>query len=102
MNNFNKCNKCGEYHWSHEDCKPEYLVYYEPFMGDEPKKVRSNNHENAALSFAQYYNDRSDYSLMNETINVKVEYQGIIKHFNVGAEPDIHYTSSEISDVTLK
>ncbi len=98
MNDFNKCKKCGEYHWSHENCRPEYSVYYEPYMGDEAKKVRASSHENAALAFAQYYNDRSDYALMNETINVKVEFEGIIKFFSIGAEPDIHYTYSEISD----
>lgn len=91
-----KCYKCNEYHHQNENCRTEYNVYYEPYMGDEPKKIRASDHENAALGFAQYYNERSDYSLMNETIEVKVEKDGVVKYFNIGAEPDIHYTSSEL------
>ena len=96
MNSFNQCPKCKEYHWTHENCNPIFLVYYEEYMGHEPKEIRAVNHENAALKFAAYYNTRSDYKLMNETIEIKVEKDGVVKFFSVGAEPDVHYTSSEI------
>ena len=96
MNEYKKCNKCHEWHWTNSECKPEYLVYYEEYMGDEPKIIRALDHENAALGFAQYYNVENDYCLMGDTIEIKVEKDGIIKFFKVGAEPDVHYSSYEI------
>jgi hypothetical protein len=71
------------------------LVYHEDYMGDEPKSVRAFDHEDAAIKYGQWYN-QDDYDLMNETIQVKVEKDGEIKFFEVGVEPDIHYTSKEI------
>ena len=98
MNNYKKCDKCHEWHWTNSKCNPEYLVYFEEYMGDEPKKMIASNHEDAALKFAQYYNTQNDYCLMNENIEVKVEKDGVVKFFVVGAEPDIHYSSSEIEE----
>lgn len=93
---FNKCEKCKEYHWSNEACLPEYSVYYEDWTGDEPKIMHASSHEQAALAFALYYNTRADYALMNETIEIKVVKDGIVKFFCIGAEPDVHYSSTEI------
>lgn len=70
-------------------------------MGDEPKKIRATNHEDAARGFAQYYNTQCDYCLMNETIEVKVEKDGVVKYFKVGAEPDVYYSSSEIDGLSF-
>jgi hypothetical protein len=100
MNDYKKCDKCHEWHWTNSECEPEYLVYFEDYMGDEPKKIRASNHEAAALKFAQYYNTQNDYCLMNENIEVKVEKDGVIKFFKVGAEPDVHYSSSEIEGLS--
>jgi hypothetical protein len=97
MNDFKKCDNCHDWHWTNESCKPEYLVYYEDYMGDEPKLIHALSHNDAALKFAQYYNTRTDYSLINDSIDVKVEKDGIIKFFNIGAEPDIYYSSTEIN-----
>ena len=94
--NFKKCEICKEWHWTNEKCAPEYFVYHEDYMGDEAKSIRAYDHENAALKYGQYYN-KEDYPLMNDTIQVKVvDKDGVIKFFEVGAEPDIHYTSKEI------
>ena len=99
MSEFKKCDKCKEWHSTEFGCRPEYLVYFEEYMGDEPKIIRASNHEDAALGFAQYYNTKNDYCLMNKTISVKVEKDGVVKFFKVGAEPDVHYSSSEIKEL---
>lgn len=98
MANLVKCDICNKWHWSDEKCVPEYLVYFEQYLGDVPKSIRANNHENAALEFAQYYNDINEYILIDNEIKVMVEKDGIIKHFVVSAERDIHYSSTEIDN----
>lgn len=95
MRNFNKCNDCGEWHWDNDNCVPEYSVYHEEYMGEEAKSVRAHSHESAAIKYAEYYN-QDDCPLMNNTVQIKVEKDGLIKYFEVGAEPDIHYSSTEI------
>jgi hypothetical protein len=102
MSNYRKCDNCNEWHWTETDCNPEYMVYYEPYMGDDPKIIKASNHENAAIRFAEYYNTQCDYCLMNEFIEVKVEKDGIIKYFSIGAEPSIYYSSSEIENLSSK
>ena len=81
MNNFKKCEICHEWHWSDSKCEPEYSVYHDEYMGDEPKIMRASSHEDAALKYAQYYNTRNDYCLMNEDIKVKVEKDGVVEFF---------------------
>lgn len=100
MSNYNKCTKCGEYHFTRESCEPEYFVYHENYMGDESKSIRAVNHEDAAVKYAQYYNIQNEYILMNDDIEVKVEKDGVVKYFMVGAEPDIYYSSDEIDKLT--
>ena len=97
MNKFEKCEKCHEWHWNESECKPIYLVYHEGYLGEESKSVRASNHDDAALEYAQWYNTGNDYLLMNDTIEIRVEKDGVIKYFRVGAEPDINYSSTEIS-----
>lgn len=96
---YKKCEICKEYHYDTERCEPIYWVYYQPYMGDKPKEIRADSHDNAALKFAQYYNIRCEYCLMNKEIEVKVEKDGVVKYFKVGAEPDVYYSSSEINKV---
>lgn len=100
MGKYEKCDKCHEYHWSNVECDPEFKVYFEDYMGDEPKTIHASNHEDAAIEFAQFYNMRNDYCLMNEQIEVKVERDGVIKYFAVGAEPSVHYSSAEIKELS--
>jgi hypothetical protein len=75
-------------------------VYFEEYMGDEPQQVGAFNHEDAALKFAAYYNTSCDYCLMHETIEIKVEFERKVKFFKVGAEPDVHYSSEEIDELS--
>ena len=98
MKDFKRCDICNDYHWDDENCKPIYEVYHEDYLGDESKTIRAMSHEDAAQTYARYYNE--DYSLMNENIEVKVEKDGVTKFFCVGAEPDIHYSSEEIDSIT--
>lgn len=93
---FKKCEVCKEYHWTDDKCQPEYFVYHEEYLGDESKTIRATNHEDAALKYGQYYNTQNDYVLINDSTKVKVEKDGVIKFFEIGAEPDVHYTSNEI------
>lgn len=97
---YQRCDNCKDWHWTNRDCDPIYLVYYEEDLGDEPFKVRASDHEDAALKFAEQYNTQSDYVLMDDTIDVKVEKDGVIKFFTVGAETTINYISQEKTATT--
>ncbi len=95
MSNFKKCKECNDHHWTDMDCLPIYKVYHEEYLGDEPKDIRANSHDEAATKYAEYYN-ADDYALMNEVIVIKVCFDAVCKWFSVGAEPDVHYSSTEI------
>ena len=98
MRNYRKCNTCNEYHWTNEPCAPIYFIYHEEYLGDEPKEIRAYHHEGAAQKYGEYYNE-NDYPLMNgDTIKIKVEHDGVVEFYEVGAEPDIHYTTNEIKE----
>lgn len=93
---FNRCENCKEYHYSSEDCKPIYYVHDEEDMGEnEWKEVRAVDHEDAAIEYAQHYNDEG--SLMDTEIEIIVcDEDGDKKRFCISAEPDIHYSANEI------
>lgn len=94
---FELCSNCKEYHWEDKPCAPKFRVYYEEYMGDDYKIVHAwGGFEGAAEKFAEYYNTHCDYALMNETIEIEVEQDGVRKKFKVGAEPSIDYTTEEI------
>lgn len=96
MRNYIKCESCNTYHWSDGICADGYLVYYEYYSGDEPHTINAWSFDDAACQYAEYYDVNSDYSLMNETIEIKIIHKGEVKNFRIGAELDIHYTSDEI------
>ena len=96
MTEYKLCKICDGFHYTTSKCSPEYNVYFEDYFGDEPKIFRADSHEEAAEKCGIYYNSNGDYPLMNETIEVKVEKDGVIKLFNVSAEPDIHYSTEEL------
>ena len=89
------CIICGEFHYTDTKCADEYLVYHEEDSGDEPHVIRAWHHEAAALKYGEHYNTYSDYALMNETIDLKVERNGEVEYYRVGAEPDIYYSSTQ-------
>lgn len=96
MTKYVKCGICNQWHWTDENCKPEYQVYFEEYLGDEPKTFRANSHEDAATEFAEYYDINNEQILIGNEIEIKVEKDGIIKHFRISAEPAVHYTSTEV------
>lgn len=97
MSDFKKCSECGEYHFVNQDCEPAWKVFYEPWLGDDFKIVRALDEEDAAIRFGAYYNERADYALMNETIEVFVENgDGEKVKYKVSAEPSINYSASTI------
>lgn len=91
---FERCGTCKEYHWTDQNCLPEWKVFHEDNLGDEYKLMRAGNAEDAALAYASYYNTTSDYCLMNDEIEIFVYENGEKVKFVVGAEPDINYTAS--------
>ena len=87
------CERCREY--IHNDvCHCE--KYYVTFEGEE-HDIYSGTHWGAAVSYAKQYNENGDYYLMNETETIEVKsMNGIVKKFNISAEPDIHYSAEEV------
>jgi hypothetical protein len=98
MERYKKCEVCRQYHWSDKQCLPEYFVYHEEYLGNEPKSIRASNHEDAALRYAQYFNLSNDHILLNDYIQVRVQRDDKVKFFEVSAEPDVHYSSKEVSE----
>lgn len=101
---FRHCEVCKKYHWTNKPCDPEYKIYHDEYMGDEAVLVRGCNHEEAAENYGKYYNENdSEYPLMNESIEIKViDQHEVVKFFRVGAEPDIHYSTTEIEKSNLE
>ncbi|MES2829653.1 MAG: hypothetical protein V4687_15940 [Bacteroidota bacterium] len=85
------CTECKEFH-SDGKCLPVYTVTYD----DYDKKIGAHGHWDAAMKFGEHYNSNSDYCLMNEEIEVSVEFEGVTKRFKVSAEPSIDYNADEI------
>jgi len=71
------CKNCGEYIFKFEvnthKCPPEYKIFHEDYLGDEPKILYANSHEEAATKYAEYY-DYDDYGLIDgNNIEIIVE-----------------------------
>ncbi len=91
-----QCNQCKEFKFSHIKkcgCK-EFNVIYE----GEDHEIYAQGHHDAAEKFAKNYNEDGAYDLMNETIEITVidVARDVPQNFEVGAEPDIYYSITEI------
>lgn len=87
-----KCKQCGDYSLYDRPCKcQEYKIDSD----GEESQIWAFSYEDAAEKYAIKYNE-DDHTLMNETIEIEVCFEGDIKKFEVGAEPDIHYTVNEL------
>lgn len=104
MSDYNKCPICNEYHWTNDPCGEKFSVYHEDYFDDEPKTIHASSFNDAALKYAKYYNgDCSDHPLLNDTIQIKVvNSTGVALFFEVGAEPDIYYSSTQIESLDKK
>lgn len=60
--------------------------------------------EDAAQKFAKEYNEDGDYALMNncELVLVKDVESGEVVIVSISAEPDVHYSSSELTSVKCR
>jgi len=87
------CKVCDHFHWSDSKCPPIFTIEYE----DGNHKVYANDFECAAEKFAEWYNVRIDYWLMDNEMQIKViDLDGVEKNFIVGAEQSVEYWSKEI------
>lgn len=87
------CKVCGDLHWSDNGCPPIFTIEYE--YGDH--KVYAYDFEGAAEKFAEWYNPRCDYWLMDNEMEIKViDSNGVEKNFIIGAEQSVEYWSKEI------
>ena len=75
--NFKKCNKCGIYHFTHEKCADEYIIYHEDYLGEDGMKVSGYSFEDAAERYAKNYNDEGN--LIDDEIEIIVERDGVKK-----------------------
>lgn len=90
-----KCNICGE--WvlrvvGHK-CLPIMYFKHEDW-DDEWQEIRARDYEEAALKFAEIYND-CDYALMNHDTDVIIFDGEEEKVFTVSAEPSVEYYARE-------
>lgn len=89
-----KCIICGEWDFAFHECKALYFFKHEDW-GDEWQEIRATSSYDAAIEFAEKYNE-DDYTLMGNTISVKIKNpKGEVKTFSVSAEQDILYTANE-------
>jgi hypothetical protein len=92
------CKICGEwkYDFREHKCPPVFYITHEEYLGDEKKKIYAWTFEEAAKKYGEKYNSNGDYSLMNDSIDIVVSDGKTEKKFSVSAEPDIHYSVSEV------
>lgn len=91
------CTKCGFDHFDFQDCLE--IFYYkdeEEYCGWH--KIGACHHEDAAERASIKHN--SDHAYVNDFVFKKIEIanhdKSIIKSFSVYAEPEIHYSVSEV------
>lgn len=69
-----------------------YLIHHEEYLGENSKPIEARSHYEAAEIYAKYYNERCDYELFDEEIEIVVaELDGKMKKFKLSAERAIHY-----------
>jgi hypothetical protein len=86
-----KCLKCNEYRFATECHCEEFLIINKD---GEKHKVRAMDEEGAALKYAEESNEDRDYYLMDASVVITVNG----KKFAISAEPDVHYSASEIKE----
>ena len=88
------CNKCNKYIVSKDmECRCKSFEIIDE-NGEEHNPIYAMTAEHAALKYAEKANVDGDYYLMNETVTIEVDG----KKFNISAEPNVHYSASEVKD----
>ena len=86
------CNKCGDYRFNDVakcHCHPFTIIDED---GEEHSDIYAMSAESAALKYAENSNVEGDYYLMDQSVTITVNE---VK-FEISAEPDIHYSATEI------
>jgi hypothetical protein len=86
-----ECKKCGEYRHSivkECHCKIFTIIDEDQFEHE----IHAMDKEDAAIKYAKTSNEENDYYLMDKTIVITIEET----EFEIGAEPDVHYSVNEI------
>lgn len=98
------CEKCEDYKTLPCNCIT-WLVcpldeYFEGMPDGDYLDVYSDFPEDAAEKYGKSYNEDGDYSLMNDSITLVVVHPITreVKHYQVSAEPDIYYSTEEITN----
>lgn len=89
------CIVCKTYHWTDENC-PLIFYFKHENWGDEFQEITAYSFCDAAEEFAKLYNENGGYPLMDDNVDVIISNRKIEKKYNVSAEPDIHYSITEI------
>jgi hypothetical protein len=72
--------------------KKSYLIQHPDYLGEKGKILDGNSHFEVALNYARYYNERSEYILFDEPIEITVaELDGEVIKFSLSAERSIGY-----------
>ncbi len=72
--------------------KKSYLIQHPDYLGEKGKIVEGNSHYEVAQNYARYYNERSDYILFDEPIEITVaELDGKVIKYSLSAERSIDY-----------
>ena len=88
---YHTCPHCGDWHAVTESCAEEYRIVHD----DECQTVRGRSFDDAAENYAMRYNDEMD--LIDETIMITVEKNGIEKVFKCSAEIMVNYSIDELT-----
>ena len=92
------CDKCKEYiytRFNSEKVTKCNCVLYEIELDGEDYEQYAISPYDAAMKFAEYCNEEGDLMNEEELITVKSP-DGTETEFNISAEPDVHYSATEI------
>jgi len=74
MKKLEKCDKCNKYILSKDNhiCK-NFIVFHKDIIEEEGKSIYSENMEEAAIKYSEWYDSHFDYDLMNgEELSITV------------------------------
>lgn len=94
-----QCKICKgwKFDWKEHKCPHVFEILHEEYNGDDIIEQRAWSHEDAATEYAEEYDSNGDYCLMDEYETIKVRKQGEeeYKTFEIHAEADVHYSTTE-------
>lgn len=96
MSEYKYCKECKTFHYSNEPCSPAYRVFHEDYLNEDGKIIHGVNHHDAAMKYAEEYNSNGDYLLMNESVNITVEKDGVSIKFKISACQSVDYGAQQV------